>query len=250
MVRSVCTNLASRWRQVGPSLAPARLQPSAGWRPTPTPPLHMQTCIHTDIHTDIHTYLHTHMHAGAHPYIHAYILTCSQSCTHTYINPCTHTWARLRALPLGAGGESQRCWQMRGGEPHAEYAGLPHVLGPETAPLGLRATGQRHRFSRSTPSQLTQSALDTQLAPLGLHATGQRHRSSRSTPPQLAQSALATQLKMRRIQHGACTCSETVSDHIGGGCGLFVGRLGDAQTNTGLSQFLCTPALWVMSPTR
>ena len=163
---------------------------------------------------------------------------------------CQQRRARLRALPSGAGGESQRCWQMRGGNRTRNTLAFPTCLAQKRhlwdcvlRGNGIGLAGRRLHSSPKVPLTRSSHLWDCMLR-------GQRHRSSRSTPPQLAQSALATQLKMRRIQHGACTCSETVSDHIGGGCGLFVGRLGDAQTNTGLSQFLCTPALWVMSPTR
>ena len=208
-------SLAPGWPQLGASAAATKC-----WMETHTNPTPPHADMHTYRHTYRHTYILTYTHACRRTSIHTCIHTDMLPVMYTYIHKPMHThMGAASSAPVGSRRRVATMLANAGGEPHAEYAGLPHVLGPETAPLGLRATGQRHRFSRSTPSQLTQSALDTQL-------------------------------KMRRIQHGACTCSETVSDHIGGGCGLFVGRLGDAQTNTGLSQFLCTPALWVMSPTR
>ena len=129
------------------------------------------------------------MHAGAHPYIHAYILTCSQSCTHTYINPCTHTWARLRALPLGAGGESQRCWQMRGGNRTRNTLAFPTCLAQKRhlwdcvlRGNGIGLAGRRLHSSPKVPLTRSSHLWDCMLRGNGIGLAGRRLHSSPKVP--------------------------------------------------------------------
>ena len=161
-------SLAPGWPQLGASAAATKC-----WMETHTNPTPPHADMHTYRHTYRHTYILTYTHACRRTSIHTCIHTDMLPVMYTYIHKPMHThMGAASSAPVGSRRRVATMLANAGGEPHAEYAGLPHVLGPETAPLGLRATGQRHRFSRSTPSQLTQSALDTQLAPLGLHATG------------------------------------------------------------------------------